>query len=108
MELFTFVQMHGAVTAPEHVDILPIGGAGATLETVAGWFSNFRGERAKCFKPSDRAMLLGRIRDEWGSEEAFDKFVHTELREVMVQSKAQYQRRMKEVAAESVDLLFGD
>ena len=23
----------------EHVDILPIGGAGATLETVAGWFS---------------------------------------------------------------------
>ena len=58
MELFTFVQMHGAVTAPEHVDILPIGGAGATLETVAGWFSNFRGERAKCFKPADRQKLL--------------------------------------------------
>ena len=72
------------------------------------WLAEFRCVRAKCFKPSDRAMLLGRIRDEWGTEEAFDAFVHTELREVMVQSKAQYQRRMGQVAAESFDLLFGD
>ena len=73
-----------------------------------GMLRRFRSVRAKCFKPSDRAMLLGRIRDEWDSEEAFDTFVHNELREVMVQSKAQYQRRMGQVAAESFDLLFGD
>ena len=38
----------------------------------------------------------------------FDKFVRTELREVMMRSKAQYQGRMKKVATESLDLLFGD
>ena len=73
-----------------------------------GWLQGFRCVRAKCFKPSDRAMLLARIRDEWGTEEAFDAFVHTELREVMLQSKEQYQRRMARVAADSCDLLFGD
>ena len=73
-----------------------------------GWLQHFRCVRAKCYKPSDRAMLLSRIRGEWGSEEAFDTFVHTELRAVMVQSKAQYQRQMSAVAADSVDLLFGD
>ena len=73
-----------------------------------GWLQRFRCVHAKCFKPSDRAMLLARIRDEWGSEEAFDEFVRTELREVMMQSKAQYQRQMSSVAADSFDLLFGD
>ena len=34
--------------------------------------------------------------------------VRTELREVMMRSKAQYQGRMKKVATESLDLLFGD
>ena len=75
MELFTFVQMHGAVTAPEHVDILPIGGAGATLETVAGWFSNFRGERAKCFKPADRQKLLAVVEASMGDFTVFNQIV---------------------------------
>ena len=38
----------------------------------------------------------------------FDKFVRTELREVMMRSKEQYQGRMMKVATESLDLLFGD
>ena len=63
------------MTAPEHVDILPIGGAGATLETVAGWFSNFRGERAKCFKPADRQKLLAVVEASMGDFTVFNQIV---------------------------------
>ena len=74
MELFTFVQMHGAA-APDHVDILPIGGAGATLETVAGWFAGFRGERAKCFKQADRQKLLAVVEASMGDFKVFNTIV---------------------------------
>ena len=73
-----------------------------------GSLDRFSCRAAQCYKPADRAFILKHIREEWGSEEAFDTFVHTELRAVMVQSKAQYQRQMSTVAADSVDLLFGD
>lgn len=62
---------------------------------------------ATCYKPSDRAMLLQRISNEWGSIEVFDEFVRTELLEVMKDSKVQYHSRLAQVAADSVELLLG-
>ena len=53
-------------------------------------------------------MLLGAIRREWTSEAAFDKFVRTELLEVLEASKAQYMQQLASVAGESVQLLLGD
>ena len=53
-------------------------------------------------------MLLRFIRDEWGSEEAFDKFVRTDLLAVLVSSQAAYQGQLGTVAAESFALVFGD
>ena len=43
-EVFTFLNMGGLV---ENVDVLPIGGDDVTLETVQGWFSDFRGQDAQ-------------------------------------------------------------
>ena len=62
---------------------------------------------ATCYKPSDRAMLLQRISNEWGSIEVFDEFVRTELLKLMKDSKVQYHSRLAQVAAESVELLLG-
>ena len=36
---------------------------------------SFSCRNAECFKPSDRAFVLGSIREEFGSEANFDKFV---------------------------------
>ena len=70
--------------------------------------TSFSCHEAQCYKPSDRADLLGKIRTEWGSEEEFDAFVHTELVEVLARSKEQYVRRLASVAGESLQLLLGD
>jgi len=43
-EVFTFLNMGGLV---ENVDVLPIGSDDVTLETVQGWFSDFRGQDAQ-------------------------------------------------------------
>ena len=56
---------------------------------------------------ADKDSVL-EIREKFGSEDAFDTFVRTELLEVFIESKAQFQGRMYEVAAQSLDLLFGD
>ena len=40
---------------------------------------SFRCRDACAFKPSDKADVLAAIRRGWGSEEAFDLFVQTEL-----------------------------
>ena len=63
---------------------------------------------AQCYKPSDRAELLSTIRREWGSEDAFDAFVRTELLEVLQVSKEQYMSQMAGVAMGSAQLMLGD
>ena len=68
----------------------------------------FQCRKARCFQPSDRALLLQSIRDEWGSLEAFDNFVREALPAIMVTSKLQYRTRFRRVVAESMELLFGD
>jgi len=62
---------------------------------------------ASCYKPADRAMLLQRIEDEWGSAAEFDTFVRTELRDVMADCKLQFHGRMARIAAESIELVLG-
>ena len=74
----------------------------------ASTLASFSCLNAQCFKPSDRAMLLGFIRKEWGSEEIFDKFVRTELVQVMGQSKATYQAKLRDNAIQSFECVFGD
>ena len=56
-------------------------------------------------------MILASIRDKeagWGSEQAFDAFVHNELPNIFAESKQRYQRQLSRVAAESFELLFGE
>ena len=72
------------------------------------WLSNFRCRNARCYKPSDRALLLAAIRSKWGSEAAFDDFVRTELLEVMRVSKARYQQQLWDTAGRNFELVFGD
>ena len=70
--------------------------------------STFECRTARCHKPSDRARLLRAIRAAWGSEDAFDWFVQTELLEVFEDSKLKYQGQLGSVVAESFELAFGD
>lgn len=46
----------------------------------------FRCRTAQTFQPMDRARILSYIRSEWGSEEAFDNFVHNELTAILASS----------------------
>ena len=78
----------------------------ALSEREKSWFANFSCLQAKCYKPSDRAMLLAAIRAKWGSEEDFDRFVRTDLLEVMRESKARFRRQLRDVAAQSFDMAF--
>ena len=71
-------------------------------------FRDFSCLKAQCYKPSDRAMLLEWIRADWGSEEAFDDFVRTELLQVMRKSKARYFSQVREIVVNAFELVFGD
>ena len=114
-ELATFCRMHTAdlssrllLLSIKWPSALSPFKRGALSSEEVGWLDGFRCLQAKCFKPADRAMLLGRIREEWGSEAAFDTFVRTELKAVMAQSKRRYQQRILTVAGEAFELIFGD
>ena len=72
------------------------------------WLSGFSCKHAETYKPKDRAQLLSDIREQWGSEDAFDEFVHTELLSVLRDSKAQYRRQLLDVATRSLELVMGD
>ena len=72
-----------------------------------GWLRNFRCATAQCYKPSDRAMLLAKIRDEWGSEEAFDAFVRNELPALLETGKGRYFGQPWRVLGNAFDALFG-
>jgi len=70
--------------------------------------SNFCCLDAQCYKPSDRAMLLAKIRSDWGTEAAFDDFVRNNLLAIMQQSKERYQGQLFATAVQSFELVFGD
>lgn len=72
------------------------------------WLKNFSCLDARCYKPSDRAMLLGFIEKEWESTDRFDAFVRTKLLQVLAQSKLSYQGQLGRVAQESFQLVFSD
>lgn len=78
------------------------------LDKERAWLSDFRCREAICAKPADRAVILKDIRRRWQSEDAFDAFVHDTLPEILLESKAQYQRRMRTVALQCCELVLGD
>ena len=71
------------------------------------WFADFSCRKAGCFKPADRATVLAAIRDDFGSEEAFDQFVSTHLPKVLERSKREYSGKLMAVARDVADLVFG-
>jgi hypothetical protein len=71
-------------------------------------FTNFHCRDARCFKPSDRAAVLREIRNEWGSEEAFDVYVRTVLPEVLAASKRSYSRLLKAKLMGNLEHMFGE
>ena len=77
-------------------------------ENELGWMQEFRCEKANCYVPADRAFVLAEIRQNWGSTEAFDRFVADELPKVMEASKLKFSQQLKTTALEAVELLFGD
>jgi hypothetical protein len=71
-------------------------------------FRDFRCRDARCFKPADRAFVLQHIRDEWGTEEAFDRYVQTELPEILAASKRVYSQRFVRVLESNLEYMMGD
>ena len=67
MEIFTYIQMTRGI-ADEQIAVVPIG-EGTALEGIKQSFRSFRGEKAECFKQSDREKRVGVI------EAAFGDFV---------------------------------
>lgn len=51
--------------------------------------------------------MLEEIRDEWGSEEAFEEFVRIKLPSLFAESKKKYNGQLKLVASSSLEQLFG-
>jgi len=114
-ELATFCRQHRH-SLPEHLLLLSLEWP-STLnplkrselhDSERAWFERFSCRNAKCCKPSDRALLLAKIRSEWGSEARFDAFVRHDLLDVMRQSKRRYQGQLGAVAKVSLELVFGD
>ena len=79
-----------------------------TIDQEAKWLRNFSCETAHCFKPIDLATVLNFIRQEWGSEQAFDDFVHNELPSVLRASKRRYARTFRNEVFKTIDLVLGD
>ena len=71
-------------------------------------FRDFRCRDARCFKPADRAYVLKAIRNEWGTEEAFDRYVQTELPKILAVSKRAYSERLVRLLQSNLDHMFGD
>lgn len=68
---------------------------------------NFRCREAKCFLPADRVLLLREIREDFGSEEAFDEYVNTVLPEVMSKGKRRYFKSFSRARNSALHLVFG-
>jgi hypothetical protein len=68
--------------------------------------SNYRCRKAKFFRRADQDTVLRMIRDEWGSEAAFDEFVNTELRDVLLAGKREYYQQAWREMWRSLIMLF--
>jgi len=51
---------------------------------------DFSCRQAWCWNPEDRAVLLNTIRDEWGTEQAFDEYVQQELPQIALKCKQRF------------------
>ena len=70
-------------------------------------FQRFSARNARCFAPFDRAIVLSKIREEWGSEEAFDEFVRSKLPGVLLEGKRAWASRTRHLFfAAFVNLLY--
>ena len=79
----------------------------ALTEDERAWFKGFSCANVQCAKPSDRAYVLGQIRQEWGSEEKFELFVQNVLPKVLEDSKRRYSRQLLRTMFDAFDLAFG-
>ena len=52
--------------------------------------------------------MLAAVRNDWGSEAAFDAFVQKDLVKVLEESKTRYSTRFAQVMSETLELTFGD
>ena len=68
----------------------------------------FRCRDARCNRPTDRALLLAAIRREWGSEDAFDTYVRTELPPLLARQKQRYGKMLGVLTRTHLDIAFGD
>lgn len=76
-------------------------------EDLFSYFKDFSCYDASCFKPADKGYVLGEIRKEWGSEQAFDEFVRTKLPLLFAESNKTYSGQLKLVASRSLEQLLG-
>ena len=79
----------------------------ALSECEREWFTSFSCLKVDCFKPEDRATVMAEIRESWGSEEAFDSYVQSELPRIMEESKRRYARQLLTVALRTLENTFG-
>ena len=68
---------------------------------------DFRCRDAHCTRPVDKAVLLSKIREQWGSEMAFEAFVRNDLVKALAEGKRSFANRRRQVVAETFALLFG-
>jgi len=71
------------------------------------FFEDFSCLMVSCSKPADRAFVLNAIREQWGSEDEFDKYVREVLPGIMMRSKAKFYKQSAIVMAQVFDLSFG-
>ena len=76
-------------------------------EEELGWLTSFSCRKARCFKPIDRADVLAAIREQWESEEQFDKFVREELPKVFRANKRKHGARFWIEIKRMFDMAFG-
>ena len=81
--------------------------SGLLSEKELAPLTGFRLADVQCAMPRDRAIVLGSIRREWGSEAAFEDFVRTQLPQVLATSKQRYSRQMASVAGRAFGMAFG-
>jgi len=75
-------------------------------EDEAGMLRNFCCTNMMCSKPRDRAFVLQAIREQWGSETAFDQFVRDEMPGIMLASKRKYHLRHLRAMDKAFEMLF--
>ena len=68
----------------------------------------FECRNVDCSHPNDRGTVLAAVREQWGTEEIFDRFVREELVKVFKSGKRRYHERPGRVALDTLELVFGD